>query len=159
MQFTPPDNKEVTKKYLDQGEGICGKACLAVITRNSIRSVIDQWKIQFGEFKAWSGWKQLRQYLEAHGFTVKQINILAGYNPKKSYIARIQWLGNGNRREKPFYGWNHWTEATSHTHFVVVENFKFFCNETGWGDFPNGFQDYLKGNMGQVTSYMEVSKE
>ncbi|MFC1590972.1 hypothetical protein ACFL43_00445 [Thermodesulfobacteriota bacterium] len=158
MQFTPPDNEELLKKYEAEEKGICGQACLAVITRNNIQSVLDQWKLQIGEIKGWAGWRQLRQYLEARGFNVKQINLLNGYNPKKSYIARVQWIGEGKKIDKPFYGWGHWTEATAHTHFVVVENFKFFCNATGWDNFPNGLQEYLKLNKGQVTSYLEISK-
>jgi len=157
--YTPPDNEEQTIYHLTQNQGICGQACLAVITRNTIQAVLDMWKYQGMEFKGWSGWKQLRQYLETLGFKVKQINGTMHYDSKKLYIARIQWLGEGEKQEKPFYGWGHWSEATSYTHFIVIENFHFFCNETGWNDFPTGFKLYLEQNKGIVTSYMEITSK
>lgn len=156
--FTPPDNFEMTEKYKIKCGGLCGQACLAVITRNSIQLVLDNWKFQGLKFKGWSGWKQLRQYLEKQNYEVKQINGTLDYDSSKFYIARVQWLGDGEKKENPFYGWGHWSEASAHTHFVVIENFKFFCNETGWGDFLVGLKDYLKANRGVVTSYMEISR-
>ena len=157
--FIPQDNKKLTEKYAIEHGGICGQACLAVITRNSIQSVLDLWKYQGLEFKGWSGWKQLRQYLEYRGYKVKQIRGTMHYDSKKFYIARVQWLGDGDKKDKPFYGWNHWSQATSYTHFIVIERFKFFCNETGWGDFPTGLKKYLEANHGVITSYMEITPQ
>lgn len=156
--FTPPDNEELTEQYNIDNGGICGQACLAVITRSSIQSILDQWKSQGMEFKGWSGWRQLRKYLEAEGFKVKQVRGTFTCDPEKLYIARVQWLGDGDKKEKPFYGWNHWSEATAYTHFVAIEDWKFFCNETGWGDYAE-FDQYLEDNRGVVTSYMEITPQ
>jgi hypothetical protein len=155
MMFTPPDVIDQTKKYHSENGGICGQSCLAVITLNSIQSVIDQWHIQFGEFKGWSGWKELRQYLEARGFKVKQVNNLYGFEPTFSYIARVQWYGEEKDKSKPFYGWKHWTLASAHTHFIVIQKGMFFCNNDGWGH-AESISSYL-GKDGVITSFLEVS--
>ena len=81
------------------------------------------------------------------------------------YILRVQWLGDKENKEKPFYGYGHWSEASAHTHFIVVHNGKFFCNEDGWFDI-NELEDYLgdkevEGGTqlgGVVTSAMRVIK-
>ena len=154
--FTPPDIKKFDEKYIAEHGGVCGQACLAVITRNEIGFVIDLLKCQGIEFKGWLKWRQLRKFLEARDFEVKQ-NTTICYDSDKLYIARIQWIGAGEKKEKPFYGYNHWSEAISNTHYVVIEKFKFFCNETGWLDFKDEFNRYLEYNKGVVTSYMEIT--
>lgn len=74
------------------------------------------------------------------------------------YIARIQWLGNGEKKEQPFYGWKHWTEASSHTHFIIIIKKMFFCNEENrWWSLPR-LHKYLAEGEGILTSYLEVSK-
>ena len=68
----PSDTKLMTEKYLIDKGGICGQACLAMIEGSSIQEVLKNWKEIGLEFKGWSGWKQLREYLEKRNFVVKQ---------------------------------------------------------------------------------------
>ena len=59
----PKDNKVMTEKYKIENGGCCGQSCLAIIEQISIEEVFNKWK-DFGlEWKGWSGWKQLREYL------------------------------------------------------------------------------------------------
>ena len=152
----PSDTKLMTEKYLIDKGGICGQACLAMIEGSSIQEVLKNWKEIGLEFKGWSGWKQLREYLEKRNFVVKQkswkkIEILTD----NFYILRIQWIGEGDKIDKPFYGWGHWSEASAHTHFIVVHKGKCFCNEDGIFDMDN-LSKYLN-EEGLVTSAMEIS--
>ncbi len=154
----PNDTKEMTEKYLIDKGGICGQSCLAVIEGCSIQEVLDNWIEELSmEFKGWSGWKQLRYYLEMSGYVVKQKrwNKIEILNTESFYILRIQWWGEGEKKDKPFYGWGHWTEASAHTHFIVVHNGEFFCNEEGLSDMEN-LSEYLNGD-GVITSAMEIS--
>jgi hypothetical protein len=166
----PKDVKEMTKKYkIDKG-GICGQSCLAVIEGITIKEVMNNWKTLGLEFKGWSGWKQLRQYLEKRGYVVKQLrfdkNKFWNMDNGIFYIARVQWLGSNElKREKPFYGYNHWSEASAHTHFIVISEEKFFCNEDGLFPFEK-LKDYLKSQVvedkvylgGVITSLMYITK-
>lgn len=154
----PSDVKEMTQKYLIDKGGICGQACLAVIERLTISEVMDNWKSLGIEFKGWSGWNQLKDYLKLRGFTVTQKNNLLEYKPDCYYIARIQWLGKGKNKEKPFYGWRHWTEASAHTHFItIIKNKWFFCNEDGLFEIEV-LKHYLKIYGAVITSHMEIIK-
>ncbi len=151
----PTDVKNMTEKYLIDKGGICGQSCLAVIESSTIEQVLLNWKNLGMEFKGWSGWKQLREYLERRSYHIKQLrrdNI--NYEKSKFYILRIQWIGNGDKKDKPFYGWGHWSEASAHTHFIVVHNEKFFCNEEGIFDIEE-LNKYLD-DKGVVTSAMEI---
>lgn len=116
-----------------------------------------KWEPLFGLYPGWAKWKQLRVFLEDQGYVVKQINGTPNYDPEKSYIARIQWTGPGVKKEKPYYGWDTWYDASCHTHFIVIENGKFFCNETGWMDYQ-ALQFYLGMNSGVITSHLEITK-
>lgn len=157
--YIPQDIEKMTEKYkIDKG-GICGQACLAVIEGSSIQNVLNQW-VGFGlEWKGWSGWKQLKEYLEKKGYEVrlKRKNNLT-FNFKDFYILRIQWIGKGENKEKPFYGWGHWSEASAYTHFIIIHKAKFFCNEDGWLSTQE-FPDYLKHYNGVITSGMEIKNE
>ena len=153
---TPKDNELMTEKYKIEKGGICGQSCLAVIEKSSIQEVMDNWNKLDMEFKGWSGWRQLSSYLKNRGFSVKQKNKLDSFSPNASYIARVQWIGEGEKKEKPFYGWGHWSQASAYTHFIViVKDQQFFCNETGWDSISN-LQSYLRENNGLITSYLEV---
>jgi len=165
--YIPEDVEEMTEKYkIDKG-GICGQACLSVIEEVSIEDVLDNWSGLNMEFKGWSGWKQLKDYLEArnHNVKLKRMNNLGMFNPNYYYILRVQWMGDGEKKEKPFYGYNHWSEASAHTHFIVVHQGKFFCNEDGWFDISE-LEDYLSDKKveggiqlgGVITSAMRVIK-
>jgi hypothetical protein len=160
MMQIPYDCELMTEKYkIDKG-GCCGQSCLAVIENISIQEVFDNWDKLGIEFKGYSGWKQLREYLEKKGFFVKQLktNFKGFFNMDIYFIARVQWFGEGEKKEKPFYGWGHWSQASAYTHFVLIHDDKFFCNETGIDNYDN-FKNYLKENNGIVTSYLMVSKE
>lgn len=152
----PTDVKEMTEKFkIDKG-GICGQACLSFIEGSTIKRVLINWD-NFGmEFKGWSGWKQLREYLEKSGYYVKQLrkdNLK--YEDNKFYILRIQWIGEKDNKQKPFYGWGHWSEASAHTHFIVVYKGEFFCNEDGLFNLDK-LKEYLSDDA-VITSAMEVS--
>jgi hypothetical protein len=154
----PQDVQEMTEKYkIDKG-GICGQACLAMIEQSTIKEVIDNWHNQGLVFKGWSGWNQLKEYLKNRGYKIIQRNKLESYNEESYYIARVQLIGEGPNREKPFYGWGHWSEASAHTHFItIIKNTWFFCNEDGLFDISD-LQAYLKHYDGIITSHMEVFK-
>jgi hypothetical protein len=153
---TPEDNELMTEKYKIEKGGICGQSCLAVIEKSSIQEVMDNWRKLDMEFKGWSGWRQLSSYLKNRGFSVKQKNKLDFFSQDCFYIARVQWKGDGEKKEKPFYGWGHWSQASAYTHFIViVKNQQFFCNETGWDSISN-LQSYLQENNGLITSFLEI---
>lgn len=155
MITEPTDCELMTEKYkIDKG-GICGQSCLAVIEETTIQKVLDNWEKLGLEFKGYSGWKQLREYLEKRGFAVKQIKMrdfkVANYN--YFYIFRVQWLGERENKEKPFYGWGHWAEASSYTHFIVLHQGEIFCNETGVFGY-NELSKYLENAV--ITSAFEI---
>jgi hypothetical protein len=156
----PVDNEVMTKKYLEDGGGCCGQACLAVIENRPIGNVFSDWTKLGLEWRGWSGWKQLREYLEKKKYAVKQLrkDSWGDFEKEDFVIARVQWLGsNIEKLEKPFYGYNHWSEASAHTHFIVIHNNEFFCNETG---IFKDLDDYLDGKginqSGVITSLMRI---
>ncbi len=149
----PIDVKEMTEKYLIDKGGICGQSCLAVIEETTIKQVLKDWERLGLEFKGWSGWKQLKEYLEKKGYDIKLLRKdgWANFNKEDFVIARVQWIGNREDKEKPFYGWGHWTEASAHTHFIVIHNNEFFCNEDG---IFNDLDAYLEDAV--ITSLMRI---
>lgn len=155
MLEIPTDTKEMTEKYLVDKGGICGQACLAVIEGITIREVLFNWASMKMEFKGWSGWKQLREYLENQSYEVKLLNKnrFGDFDKEDFIICRVQWIGDGDKQEKPFYGWGHWTEASAHTHFIVIHQNQFFCNEDGL--FPiKKLEEYLDDAI--ITSLMRI---
>ena len=159
MDYTPTDCKSMTEQYRIDGGGICGQSCLAVIERTTIKNILNNWKKMGIEFKGWSGWNQLRKYLEKRGFIVRQLrkdnlNIL---NPNYFYIGRVQWIGNRENKEKPFYGWDHWSKASANTHFIVFHKGKFFCNEENKWINNYNIENYLN-KEGIVTSLLELKR-
>ena len=154
----PKDNQIMTEKFkIDKG-GICGQSCLAVIENIKVHDVLNNWEKMGLKFKGYSGWKQLRNYLEKRGFDVKlkRMNNLGTFNFNKFYLLRVQWLGEGEKQEKPFYGWGHWTEASSYTHFIIIHRGKVFCNETGIFDYHE-LKKYLENAV--ITFAMEIQKK
>ncbi len=154
----PNDCKEMTEKYLIDKGGICGQACLSVIENISIKSVLENWESLGLEFKGWSGWKQLREYLEKKGYEVKLLrkDNFGDFEKEDFVICRVQWIGEKENKEKPFYGWGHWTAASAHTHFIVINQNQFFCNEDGL--FPiNKLEEYLGDAI--ITSMMRIKKK
>lgn len=156
-EYTPPDNDVMTRYYKKSTGGCCGQACLAVITKAWIRNVLIDWQKELGfEWKGWSGFNQLKKYLEKKGFTVKLKKKEELLKKEGMYIARVQWVGDGLKKQKPFYEGGHWSEASSHTHFIVIEKERFFCNESGWDTLSN-LRDYLTRGDGLITSYLEIT--
>ena len=158
LNFIPSDNQEQTQKYIGEGKGICGVSCLAVIEERQVKITLKDFDSLFG-FKGYANVRDLRKYLQEKGYKIKSVN-KDGYKDfsKGCYIARIQWLGNGKKKEQPFYGWKHWTEASSHTHFIVIKEGMFFCNEENrWWSLPR-LHRYLAEGEGIMTSYLEVTK-
>lgn len=156
--YTPEDNEEMTEEHKIEKGGICGQACLGVIERKPIREIMHLWNEVGLEWKGWSGWKQLKEYLEKRNYNVKLVrkDKIDFFGKVPFQILRIQWIGTKEDKEKPFYGWGHWTEASAHTHFIVVEdNKRFFCNEDGWFDLTE-LNDYFNGEA-VITSSMEVN--
>ncbi len=153
----PKDVKQTTEKYKIEKGGICGQSCLAVIENISVQNILDNWVEMGIEFKGWSGWKQLREYLEKRGYQVKLKKKDVIFKKNNFYILRVQWIGEKENKEKPFYGWGHWSEASAHTHFIVVFNKKFFCNEDGLFDIKD-LDKYLN-TEGVITSAMEINTE
>ena len=157
--YTPQDTEQMTKKMRIEKGGICGQACLAVIEKSSIKCVLDNWKSMGLEFKGWSGWKQLREYLEKRNYQVKlkRMSNLGTFNYNYFYILRVQWLGEGTKKEKPFYGYGHWAEASANTHFIIVHQGNIFCNEAGgWFD---DLDYYVRENNAVITSAMEIKSK
>jgi len=156
--FVPPDCKEQTARWLIGQGGCCGQACLAVIERSSIDQVFKRWKALGLDWKGYTSVNQLRDYLKKRGFKVKLITTKNKTDFQAPfYIYRIQWLGPGEKKEKPFYGYNHWSQASIYTHFIMSEKDKrFFCNENGWMDLAD-LNVYL-GPRGIITSLYEVNK-
>ena len=160
--YTPEDNEEMTEKHKIEKGGVCGQACLSVIERKPIQEVMHLWSELGLEWKGWSGWKQLKEYLEKrnHEVKLKRMSNLGTFHSNCFYILRIQWIGEKEDKEKPFYGWGHWSEASAHTHFIVVENNrKFFCNDDGCWININELDKYLKHYNGVITSAMEVKSK
>lgn len=158
-RYIPSDNQELTQKYLGEGKGIYGISCLAIIEKRKVNAILNEFEEKFG-FKGYANVKQLRKYLESKGYEVKFVNRNGWWKPAKGgiYIARIQWLGEGKKKKQPFYGWGHWTEATSHTHFILIDNLKFFCNEANVWQELDTLPNYLKEAKGIMTSFLEVNR-
>lgn len=156
MITKPIDCELMTKKYLIDKGGICGQSCLAVIEGIPIQNILDNWKKMGIEFKGYSGWRQLREYLEKRGYKVKLLrkDSWGDFNKEDFVICRVQWIGEGDKKDKPFYGWCYWIEASAHTHFIVCHNNQFFCNETG---IFTDLENYLN-TEGIITSLMRITK-
>lgn len=158
MKDIPEDNEEMTEKFKIEKGGICGLACLAIIENRKILEVMEDWKKFFGSFDGYANFKDLRIYLEKKGYFVKFVN-RNGWTKflRHIFIARIQWIGDKENKMSPFYGWGHWTEASAHTHFIVIyQGKKFFCNEENKWNWIGNINNYLKNGNGIITSYLKV---
>ena len=150
----PEFNKELRELTNDT---CCGQSCLAVIEKKDMKQIFRDWMKQFGWY-GYSKWKDLRKYLEDKGYVVKQItwNKLEIVNENSFYILRVQWIGKGEKKEKPFHGWRSWFEASANTHFIILNKDKIFCNELGIFNYDK-LSDYLDGN-GLITSALEIKQ-
>jgi hypothetical protein len=156
LGLIPHDNDQFMDEYASETGGICGQACLAYLTGQSIGVVLDNWQRMGLEWRGWSGWRQLRAYLQRKSFTVKQ---KSAEKYVESGICRIQWVGKGPKQSAPFYGWPHWSIASAHTHFIVVDEGIFYCNGEGRLRPRSELEAYLYENKGVITSILEVKKE
>jgi hypothetical protein len=164
----PIDCQEVTEKYQTEKGGICGQACLAIIEETTIKDIMLEWDKLGFEWTGWSTWKQLQEYLERKEYIVRRRRNNIVLNKNYLYIARVQFIGKGGKIDKPFYGWNHWTEATSHTHFITIGgNYAFFCNsQCAWLPIKE-LSEYLNCEgvfecddlKGVITSYLEIEEK
>lgn len=136
----------------------CGQSCLAVIEDRNMKEVFKDWIDKFGWY-GYSKFKDLRKYLEEKDYIVKLIkwNKLEIVDKDSFYILRVQWLGEGEKKDKPFYGWSSWFEASANTHFIILKNNKVFCNDSGIFDYED-LSDYLDKNNGLITSALEVKQ-
>lgn len=157
--YIPCDCEEQTEKHISHNGGCCAQACIAVIQRTSIKEVFERWNDLGLEWKGYTSNKQLRRYLETQGYSVKMITTRNKTDWKAPfYIFRVQWLGNGKNKEKPFYGYKHWLVATGNTHFIVREGSRMFCNSNGWFDV-DAIDNYLSDTepKGIITCLFEIS--
>jgi len=136
----------------------CGQSCLAVIESRDMKAVFKDWIDKFGWY-GYSKYKDVKKYLEEKGYIVKRIkwDKLEIVNKGCFYILRVQWIGKGEKQDKPYYGWSSWFEATSNTHFIVLKESKVFCNDAGIFNYED-LSQYLDKNDGLITSALEVRK-
>lgn len=78
----------------------CGQSCLAVIESRDMKAVFKDWIDKFGWY-GYSKYKDVKKYLEEKGYIVKRIkwDKLEIVNKGSFYILRVQWLGNGDRKD------------------------------------------------------------
>ena len=66
-------------------------------------------------------------------------------------------MGDGEEKEKPFYGWGYWNEAAACTHFIVITAKEFICN--GSGVLKKDYLErYLERGDGVITLLIAVWK-
>jgi hypothetical protein len=161
VYFRPADNEITSKKYHGEGKGVCGQACIAVLEEERISTILEDWQKEGFEWKGYTPQRDLKKYLEKKGYVVKQRSKLESFDKDFCYIARIQWLGTGVKKEKPFYGYGHWSIASANTHYILIlpDNKCFFCNDTG-GFLPlNKLSKFLDEEpKGIITSMLEVKR-
>lgn len=151
MKYEPEDNQTLRLQYESEGKGTCGPAVIAVITRKTVRSVLDDWGIYPGHATV----KEMRRVLRKNHIIVRQ---KPGKRAKEfkgdKAVLRIQWVGPGDVEQ--FHGHDSWHEATNNTHWLYVEDGMVFCNDAGW--FPKSdLKKYLRS--GYITTYYEIVGE
>ena len=151
---TPIDNELMKEKYEDK---ICGQSCLAILEDTTIENIMNQWENFFGEFKGYTSYRDLITFIKNIGYSVKRKKKIE--SREFIYIARVQWLGNGKKQDKPYYGWNSWYEASCNTHYIIFlpKEGKFYCNgENRWRNILD-IESYLKSEgKGVITSILEI---
>jgi hypothetical protein len=156
--FIPPDNEAVKfqgnrkdKRFF----GVCGPSTIAVLTRKSVKEIIDVWA---GGFKGYAPMKETQATLEKLGFSVIRINgdkAKQFPEPSTEYaIVRIQWLKEDGTE---YY----WKAQTPNTHYVLMQKVNgewwIFCNEFLWFKKESEqARDYLR--LGYVSSYFEIRR-
>lgn len=155
----PKDNEEARHKYNDM---CCGQSVLAVIENISVEKAMQNWINLLGEWKGYSPFRDMRKYLESRGYLTKRVKVnKVFFEDNKFYICRVQWIGKGEKRDKPYYGWEHWRIAIQNTHYILIHNNNVFCNSAGIFGY-NRIADYLgdirQGEIGKITSILEVIK-
>jgi len=160
----PDDCIFKTRKDVDENGqlmGTCAQAAIAYITGRSVSEVLSIWKNKYHlRFENWSNWRDIRKYLENEGYQVRYRK--HSFCPLDTFvpytlIARIQWIGEGDNKDKPFYGYSHWSEAARHTHFIAIQGSYFFSDYEGERPIKD-LAFYLLESDGVITSLMQVSK-
>lgn len=157
----PKDNEEAKGRY---GNTCCGQSCLAVIENLTIEKIMEDWIKLFGEFKGYSPYKKMREYLENKGFKTKLLRMdrLGTFNYNLFYLCRVQWLGKGEKPDKPYYGWSSWFEASNHTHYILIHEGEIFCNTSltfNYHKLADYLGDIRRGENGVITSVIEINKQ
>ena len=153
--FIPVDNNQQREEWESAGGGSCGPACIAVLIGLSVKEAIDK----FPQYRGHASCKDMRTILISNGYEVKMKNgrrqnhIEIANNHVA--IARIQWVGT---EFGPYHGYKHWVKATMNTHYILINDFHFFCNDVGWLPLDK-LQDYLKEGKGYITSYLEIKNK
>ncbi len=150
--YEPKDNEYYKKIYEPQGNGVCGVAILAVLTRSSLKQILRIWKNYIG----YTSHSELKRMLKILGYDYKQKQGHKGktfpYLENKIHICRIQWVGKEGGK---YHGYKSWHEACSNTHWILIEADMFYCNGDGWAEL-RWLPEYLE--EGYITSYLEITK-
>ena len=157
--YLPEDNDAWREKYEGSGGGTCGPSCLAVLTRTTVRHIVEHFSHLEDGFKGYTPIADMKEMLRYFGYDFKYIRGgKANEFPRPATaqaIVRIQWLQDDGTE---YY----WRAAGAHTHYVFMAKDEFgtwvcFCNDIHWffADGPVG-RAYLK--KGFVSSYLEITK-
>jgi hypothetical protein len=153
--FVPVDNEAVKQGTAERGfYGVCGPSTIAVLTRKSIKEIVDVWA---GGFKGYAPLKEVQATLEKLGY----VSIRKKGNKGKEFpvpttdvaIVRIQWL-------KPDGTEYYWKAQTPNTHYVLMLKHNgewwIFCNSALWfRKDSEKARNYLR--LGYISSYLEVA--
>ncbi len=149
--LVPADNERYRKLYESTGRGVCGPAVMAVLLRKNIVSIL----AKLPDYKGYMPLRELQKHLlSVYGIKTKWKN----NHKKKSFpslekraIARVQWVG----KEGKYHGYKYFTEASRHTHFILIDHDRYFCNNGEWSEM-RWLPEYLEA--GYITSYLEIIK-
>ncbi len=151
--YEPKDNQKYIDIYEPQGNGVCGVAILAVLTRTTLKNILKIWKNYIG----YTSHSELKIMLRKLGYNYKQKQ---GHKSKtflyledKINICRVQWIGKDGGK---YHGYNCWHDACSNTHWILIQGDMFYCNGTGWAEL-RWLPEYLE--EGYITSYLEINKK
>ncbi len=155
VDFIPKDNEYYRKIYEPQGNGVCGVALLAVLTKSTLKNVLRTWG-GIGGYRGYTGLSELKIMLKKLGFNFKLHRGNKAKNFKlyedKTHICRVQWLG---KEGGEYHGYKCFHDACSQSHWILIIGDMFYCNSGGWSEL-RWLPEYLEN--GYITSYLEVSK-
>jgi hypothetical protein len=152
--FVPVDNEAAKQGKREKGfYGVCGPCTIAVLTRRSVKEIIDLWS---GGYKGYGPLKEMQATLTKLGFSTVRVK----GNKTRTFpipatrraIVRIQWL----KADGTEY---YWKAQTPNTHYILMYfwdgEWWIFCNDALWfrKDSETG-RNYLR--LGYVSSYLEI---